>query len=1143
MSPEPSPENNRGKPDQSTMAVEQPKERVVKLPSLSPSALNRFLACEYRTYLDMLDHRGELDAKRRPPPNQALLERGEEFESQVLADFEAENQTVVRINEKHRSKRDRAAATLEAMRAGVDVVYQGCFQENGWVGYPDFLIRVEDPSALGSWSYEVHDSKLGASERTSHVFQLLAYTDALARLQGRRPKRMFLILGDGSRPNFAPDDFSAYAQRVGEVFQQRAAELEAGATPAYPYPVAACDFCDWWHVCKDKRRAEDHISLVAGLQRRQGLLIEQQDIHDVSTLVELDDPGAIPGIRSDTITALRAQAELQLRSRGRDAPLYELLAPEAGRGLARLPKTSAGDVYFDFEGDPHWGDEGLEYLFGSVFEDADGSPKYDERWATSRAEEKAALEGWFDWIAQRLEAHSDLHIYHYNSYEPTALKRLVARHATREAELDVFLRAGVFVDLYGITRQATRIGIESYGLKAVETVFTFERSPELGDAIGSYARWHRYCEQGDRSLLEEIALYNRDDCLSTRALAGWLRERVPDAEAEYGVGIDALPEQPSADLTDRQQVLAARTEALRAGLFAGLPDDESKDTDDERARRTMFALTGYHTREAKPGWWAFFDRRMKSPEELRDDGDALGDLAELHRDHQGKCWEWILSFPTQNHKIGPGGVDDPIAGTSADVVEIDDATGTILVRRSDKHGAEPPRAVAPSGPIQTDAQIDAVFELAEKIVADGLHRPGIGRDLLLARPPRFVSGTPPLRPGPVQIKRLTAQVRGLDRSVLVVQGPPGTGKTWTGARVALGLMDAGLRVGVMSTAHKAVDNFLKAVDEAADERAVTFRGWRKKHSGGGYSSPRIHCKGKPDEREGPVTLHAGVAWHWSRADAAGSVDVLIVDEAGQISLADAIAVGRGAKSMLLLGDPQQLPHVSQGTHPLSVGVSVLEHLIGEADTIDAHRGVLLDQSWRMHPDLCGFVSRTMYDGRLSAEPQCAEQAIISTGLSGTGLRMLEVRHVGNTGRSQEEADRIATEVERLLAGGTFTDRDGATWALELDHILIVAPYNAQVRCLTQALPEGARVGTVDKFQGQEAPVVFFSMATSTGEDISRGMSFLFSRNRLNVAISRAQALAVVVCSPALLRARCATVEDMRLVNMLCLVADAAAAAG
>jgi superfamily I DNA and/or RNA helicase len=387
----------------------------------------------------------------------------------------------------------------------------------------------------------------------------------------------------------------------------------------------------------------------------------------------------------------------------------------------------------------------------------------------------------------------------------------------------------------------------------------------------------------------------------------------------------------------------------------------------------------------------------------------------------------------------------------------------------------------------------------------------------------------------VDLERLKAQVCGLDRSVLVIQGPPGTGKTYTGGRLAADLLAGGLRVGVMATSHKAINNLVAAIDEAADEGGIGFRGWKKcSKEDDGYESARVVCSNsRPSEENGLITLVAATAWHWAREDQINAVDVLIVDEAGQVSLADAIAVAGATTSLVLLGDPQQLAHVSQGMHPVGTGASVLEHLLGDDDTVPPDRGVLLSTSWRMHPEVGDFISETMYDGRLSSVAGCELQRIDSRGLSGSGLRMIGVDHADNRGRSVEEADRVAVEVERLLDGGTRGDRHGVRHPLTINDILIVAPYNAQVRCLKVRLPEGARVGTVDKFQGQEAPVVLFSMASSTADEVARGMSFLFSRNRLNVAVSRAQALAVVVCSPALLGARCSTVEDMRLVNMLC----------
>ncbi len=288
-----------------------------------------------------------------------------------------------------------------------------------------------------------------------------------------------------------------------------------------------------------------------------------------------------------------------------------------------------------------------------------------------------------------------------------------------------------------------------------------------------------------------------------------------------------------------------------------------------------------------------------------------------------------------------------------------------------------------------------------------------------------------------------------------------------------------------------------------------------------------------------MNLIAGTPWLWAREELRDSVDVLFVDEAGQMALADALAIAGAGHGMVLLGDPQQLAHVSQGTHPRRSGVSVLEHLLGDRETIPPAEGVFLERTWRMHPDVCRFVSSTMYDGRLAPVEGMERQAVASPGLSGSGVRMIEVEHAENRQSAPEEADRIAEEVAKLLDGGRYTDAAGEERDLTLEDILVVTPFNAQVRHLRGRLPRGARIGTVDKFQGQEAPVVFFSMTASSGEDVPRGMDFLFSRNRLNVAISRARALAVVVCSPRLLWARCNTVEQMRLVNALCSFAEEA----
>ncbi|MGH2992230.1 MAG: DEAD/DEAH box helicase, partial [Solirubrobacterales bacterium] len=349
---------------------------------------------------------------------------------------------------------------------------------------------------------------------------------------------------------------------------------------------------------------------------------------------------------------------------------------------------------------------------------------------------------------------------------------------------------------------------------------------------------------------------------------------------------------------------------------------------------------------------------------------------------------------------------------------------------------------------------------------------------------------------------------------------------------------------ITSNSHKAIHELLKKVEEVADEVGAEFRGL-KKCSGDNpesvFEGSRIGSVDDNAALTNPdVQLAAGTAWHHCRPEVDGTLDYLFIDEAGQVSLADALALSTAARSVVLLGDPQQLPQVTQAAHPEGTSLSVLEHLLGERQTIRADRGVFLERTWRMHPEVCGFVSELMYDGRLHSAEGCERQRVIADGeLSGTGLRWMPVEHSGHSQESPEEAERVADVVEPLLDGARYVDSDGAEHPLSPKDILVITPYNAQVRCLEQRLPDGVRVGTVDKIQGQEAQAVLFSMATSSGDDLPRNLGFLFSRNRLNVAISRARCLAAIVASPRLLDVSCGSIEEIRLVNALCRLVEVA----
>ncbi|HTM03820.1 MAG TPA: TM0106 family RecB-like putative nuclease [Vicinamibacterales bacterium] len=1088
----------------------------------SPSDLNHFVECEHLTTLDMLAVDGHGIAKEKDPQAEIIRQKGFEHEQNWLEHLRHEGRHIVEIAAGGDVDWEGdAARTEQAMRDGAEVIYQAVFREGCWRGVADFLMRVDRPSQLGAWSYEAADAKLARHPKPYFILQLCWYTEQLERLQGVLPDQMHVVLGSREILKYRPHDFLAYYRAVRTRFDRAI----AAAAATYPLPVGHCHVCGYASHCDAQREDDDHLSLVAGMRRDQ---VERLNLAGVTTVEELAvvDP-APTGLVSRTFERLQRQARLQVEARTA-THRYELLAPEPKRGFGLLPALSDGDVFFDIEGYPYYSPEGgLEYLWGIVYQDA-GAWTFRSFECVDRAGEKRAFEAFIDFLQQRLGAYPGLHVYHYAPYETTAVTRLMAAYATREAEVDDLLRRGVFVDLYQVVRQSMQISYDSYSLKRVRKFFMRGAGQgtvtEGGESI---LEFQRFLETGDASVLDAIRDYNEEDCHSTRLLRDWLLERKVEAEQQFACEIPWYVKAAGAEKAPEERDV---TRELRERLLA-MTDPAP----------LLGHLLDYHRREAKPGWWAFFARLKKSLDELRDDTEAIAFLEPAGDPViDRKSLVHPLTFPDQEFKLRSGSqVCDPVEGKKCgDIVSLDSRGRLDLKRGPSFAGVPLPQAVIADGPVPDRAQRESLARIADALLA-GNDDNRVARDLLSRVPPRFID-RPAARPiQTMDLHQQQALATALDDSCLFIQGPPGSGKTYTGARLITSLVKQGKRVAVTATSHKAIHNLLDEVIAAGRERGVPITGLKKgsdddsAYDGDGFENTTENtvCAAS----DAPIV--AGTAWLFSREEMTGLFDYLFIDEAGQVSLADAVAMSPCARNLVLLGDPQQLPHVTQSDHPGGAGVSVLEHLLDGDVTVAPDRGIFLEQTWRMHPGVCGFISTLAYEGRLRSDARCATQRIDSAGLSGTGLRYLAVAHAGNAQQSQEEVDVIAAEVRRLLDTGRFTDCHGATRRLTPADILVVAPYNMQVRCLLEALPDGVEAGTVDKFQGREAPVVFFSMATSSGEDIPRGLDFLFSRNRLNVAISRAKALAVLVCSPRLLETRCRTVEQMRLVNGLCAFAE------
>ena len=826
------------------------------------------------------------------------------------------------------------------------------------------------------------------------------------------------------------------------------------------------------------------------------------------------DAGAVDRIRPETLATIRKQAELQLRGRVTGQLCWELLPDQEERGFRLLPLPDAGDVWLDLEGHPFYETaRGLEYLFGWCYRDESGEVVYRALWGTDRNGERRAFERFVDWVVERRRRYPGMHVYHYAAYERTALTRLMGEHGTREQEVDALLRGEVLIDLYRVVKQALQASVDSYSIKAVEKLYGFVRTAEVAGGDESVVRFEEWMETGDDALLDEVERYNEEDCRSTVELHEWLLELRPPA----------VPWRAPPELRQRTEAAEER-DAERASLEARLLEGAEEGS----PRRLLGHLVDYHQREQRPGWWAWFRWPQLDDQELVEDRTAIGGLTWDRRppEVEDKSHAYRMTFPAQEHKLDREGFGPDDRRRFR--LRVDDDAGVVTLLRSTKRVEEPlPRGLTPGQPIEDWVKRDALLRFVRAHAVGDLGRYAALTALLEQRVPNVRLDVDPVE-----------AALSLRDSYLFVQGPPGSGKTWQGARMAVALMDAGKRVGVTSLSHKAIHNLLRAIQREADGRGFAFRGVKRARDEEGsetaFESRCIVSSAYVDVCADPsFDLVAGTGWALTREAvdlhaAKRPIDVLFVDEAGQLALADVLAAGTSARSLVLLGDPNQLPQVSQGSHPEGSGCSVLQHLLGEEVTVRPERGLFLAETWRLRPELCAFTSDAYYEGRLGYAPDAARRSVAL----GNGPAWIPVEHEGHGQSSPEEVEAIAAAIAGLV-GTPFTDERGETRPLAGRDVLVVAPYNAQVRMLRSRLPEDVAVGTVDKFQGQQAPVVFVSMASSTTENAPRGVGFAFDRHRFNVATSRAQCRAVLVCAPRLLDADCKTVAQMRLVSAVC----------
>ena len=1098
---------------------------------LSASDLSTHIACPHATFLNLEEAKG-----LRKAPAQiygalyALQQKGAEFESNYLEQLRAQGKKIVEISKD--SRRQALEDTKKAMADGADVIYQARLQLDIWNGWADFLLRVEESSTLGPWSYEVMDTKLSRQTKAGAILQICLYSEILSGLQGRMPEHMYINNPNGEQ-KFRLDDFMAFYR----LMKKKLTEAIVAPRNGYPDPVVHCDICRWWELCNTQRRDDDHLSFVAGMGKLQIREVKEHGVTTLASMAKLHDsiPWKPDRGSIDTYKRLAHQAELQDQWRTTKKPVFEFLPSEEDVGFFKLPAPSAHDMFFDFEGDPFVGTSGLEYLFGWLYQD-----KYFDLWAKDDVEEKQALENFMDTVARILVKDPHMHIYHFGAYEQTALKRLVGKYAIREEELDKLLRSGVFVNLHGVTRHAIIAGVESYSLKDLEKLHGYFRKVDLRTVSTHKLLYEGLLESGSVEDVEEVTRtivkdYNEDDCISTKHLRDWLEEQrtklinlgtsIPRPQPEKGESSENIAEH------------LRRIQPLFDKLTKDLPTENR--TKQQQAKWLLANMLDWYRREKKSFWWDVYRLRDLTDEELLEERDALSGLAFTgKRRPEKKSFVDYYAFPEQEATLSKGNKVEFQQENIGEIFSIDFESRIVGVKKKQMALDLHPTHLICVDVIKDDEKIDAIIRLAESVIQEGVNGKGscrAGRDLLLREPPRGKADLSELQSAQA---RAIDWVHKLDHGVLPIQGPPGTGKSHTAAKMILSLVKSGKKIGVTSLGHKVITALLEKIAKGAREENMQIAMVQKVTDEPDESNKdwKITTKNSDivDCLQQGFQVVAGTSFMWAREELFEAVDFLFVDEAGQLSLIDTIAVSHAGKNLVLLGDPQQLKQPLKGSHPEGTEVSALEHILQGAKTIDNKAGLFLDKTWRMHPAINSFISELFYDSKLHAKNDNKLQTLEgNTRFKKQGLYFEAVNHSGNQNNSPEEVDKVKQIVDELLQSELiWIDTKGVSQPLTKKNIKIISPYNAQVNALKRHV-QGTDIGTVDKFQGQEAAVIILSMATSTPEDAPRGMEFLYSLNRLNVAVSRARAVFILVANPSLFEPECRSPHQMQLANAVC----------
>ena len=1105
----------------------------------SPTMLKKYLGCKYIIFNEINEKKLNLKKIELNINDKLRFEKGNQHEKDYLKELKKSHKKVLDLKKSDLTREEKISKTIQAMKEGWEIIHGGWLKKDKWTGEFDFLIiNKELKSKFGDYSYEVIDTKYSNKPKPDHIIQLGMYTYMLENTQGVLPKRFTIVL-----KNMVKEDVQV--NQVNEFFKIHRENYEKfvgnGVDKQKPEKCSFCSTCEWQEECEKIWIKEDNLNQIGGLTKVHLKKLLELKIDTATKLSKQNPDKILKGFRKEISHKLITQAKLQKEYEKTNVPIHQPNPNNLNgfKGFNLLPEQSECDLYFDIESvEDHIYSGGLEYLLG-IYYIENGKEKFEALWSHSKEEEKKNLIKFFDFTKSHFKKYPNSKIYHYGSYEITALLKLTSFHKVKGIEYDHYLNLDKFVNLLEVNRQGLFISENSYSLKNVEKFYEFKREGDVqrGDASQEY--YIEWLETQDQNFLDEIESYNKQDCNSTYQLHKWLLGIKP-SETSWFV---SQKKDSKMELRDWEVDMITYQEKV-----------EKSKIKNKQIKQLMSDIIGFYNREDKPAWREFFDRRTKSDEELIDDPECIGNMksnGEPTTDKRSLLYSY--KFEDQDFKLRKSKKtiiannqdieQNDYAGT---IIDIDYKKKELLLKRGKSQGLLPQLlSIGPDKPRPNTKLISNTYKFIDTLINNEKKYKALN-DFLEKKHPNIkgIKNGEKIVKSDDFSKEIPKIISNLEDSFIYIQGPPGTGKTFQASNAIIELLKQNKKIAITGLSHKVIHNLLQKIEDMAKEKQFNFEGYKRGNLEDEdtifngefiktYEKDPVFMDALKEDNVGQI--FAGTKYHLASSFYDAKIDYLFIDEAGQVSLADLISIGNIAKNIVLIGDQNQLGQPIRGTHPNESGQSILDYLLEGKDTIPDDRGIFLNKTYRLNSKINDFISSNFYEERLVCDERTDKRIIKfdkKSLIKKDGIHYIQMDHKNNVQTSIEEFE-VVKDLMLQLIGSEFDD-NGKKRKLNIEDFLIISPYNTQVNLLISKLEEAKiknpKVGTIDKFQGQEAPITIISMTSSDNDSLPRNKEFFFSRNRLNVAISRAQVVSIILFNPNLLDSSPKNLEQIKLMN-------------